>query len=200
MSSVLQFFNYFKAFDEQTVLFFSNFRTPALSVFFFVITHFADILVVLCITLLVILVLRKYQLHRDILPFVICVFGSSISAYALKFFFERVRPLDSFYTETLYSFPSGHATTALALYGFIAWLASKHIKNSYLSILTISIFMLIALTVGISRLYLGVHYFTDVLGGFTIALFWLILSAILDVKYFSRKKYWEHADLPEKYL
>ena len=88
----------------------------------------------------------------------------------------RGRPLDiNLIEETGYSFPSGHTLTAMAFYGFIIYLiyVSKICKRS--KIIFITLLSLLILVVGVSRVYLGVHYFTDILGGFTFSLSFLII-------------------------
>lgn len=192
MSFFLQFFKYI---DDRTLLFFTEARTPLRTIFFFMLTHCADILVVLCVMFLFVMLLRLYYDHKYIISFVICVAGSALTTWALKFFFERMRPDFALYSEPLFSFPSGHATTALALYGFIAWFFMICIRRSWLSVFGSVFFVSLAVLVGISRVYLGVHYATDVLAGFFVALVWLSISLFLERKYFSKQMYWEHYDI-----
>ena len=100
----------------------------------------------------------------------------TILQYALKFTFTRNRPLDiNLIEETGYSFPSGHSLTAMAFYGFIIYLiytSKLHKRSKYIYITLFSILILI---MGLSRIYLGVHFFTDVLGAFSLSLSFLII-------------------------
>lgn len=172
--------------------FFVDARTPLRTLFFFVSTHFADMLVVLCVVFLFVMILRRYYDHAYILSFVLCVSGSAFTTWIFKNVFERMRPEASLYMEPFFSFPSGHATTALALYGFIALFFVVRVRRMWLSIFGSVFFVSLAVVVGISRLYLGVHYATDVIAGFAVASVWLTLCFFLEKKFFSKRMYWEH--------
>ena len=93
----------------------------------------------------------------------------------LKFIFQRTRPELNLINETGYSFPSGHAMVSLGFYGFIVYLILiSKLSKKYKVILTIILETLI-IAVGFSRIYLGVHYFTDVIVGFIISIIYLII-------------------------
>ena len=93
-----------------------------------------------------------------------------------KFIFERPRPTEyRIITETGYSFPSGHSMVSMAFYGFIIYLIYKKVNNKYIKWLVISILSLLIVSIGISRIYLGVHYTSDVLAGFLISISYLII-------------------------
>lgn len=106
--------------------------------------------------------------------------------HILKPIFGRSRPIGiNLIEETSYSFPSGHSLTAMAFYGFIIYLIYKSnlkYKKVYMILL-----VLLILSIGLSRVYLGVHYITDVLGGFTFSLFYLIIFIELSKKYLQNK-------------
>lgn len=93
-----------------------------------------------------------------------------------KFIFVRPRPTEfRIITETGYSFPSGHSMTSMAFYGFIIYLIYNNVKNKYIKWLLIILLSLLIISIGISRIYLGVHYTSDVLAGFLISISYLIL-------------------------
>ena len=78
-------------------------------------------------------------------------------------------------SESGYSFPSGHSMISVAFYGLVIYFVYKNINNKYLKWALISLLSLLILTIGFSRIYVGVHYFTDVVGGFFLALAYLIV-------------------------
>ena len=92
----------------------------------------------------------------------------------IKFFIKRPRPAYKLIKQGGYSFPSGHAMISIAMYGFLIFLINKYIKNKLVKSILIFINILIILLVGISRIYLGVHYTSDVLSGYLISLIYLI--------------------------
>lgn len=95
---------------------------------------------------------------------------------ALKIIVQRPRPTEyRIINETGYSFPSGHSMVSMAFYGFLIYLIYKNIKNKYLKISLIVILSLLIVMIGISRIYLGVHYTSDVCAGFLVSLSYLII-------------------------
>lgn len=97
----------------------------------------------------------------------------------LKAIFARTRPEGGFVTETGFSYPSGHAFMAVVFYGYLAYLA-WHSTDSRLwrTLAVLGALVMIAL-LGTSRLYLGVHWLTDVLGGYASGLVWLVASLLV---------------------
>ena len=95
---------------------------------------------------------------------------------ALKFIIQRPRPTEfRIINESGYSFPSGHSMVSAAFYGFLIYLIYKNVKNKYLKWSLITLLSLVILTIGISRIYLGVHYTSDVIAGFLISISYLII-------------------------
>ncbi len=94
----------------------------------------------------------------------------------------RHRPVFSYYIEYLPGpgFPSGHAMTAVLFYGLIAYLLLPHLKSRGWRILAFVDAILIALLVGFSRIFIGLHFPTDILGGYAIGLGWgaLVYTAV----------------------
>ncbi len=134
-------------------------------------TYIGSAVVVISITLFTFLFFKnkKYSLYMALNLILI-----TILQLILKNIFSRNRPLDiNLISETGYSFPSGHSLTAFAFYGFIIYLIyTSKIKNKTIYIILFSILIFIT---GLSRIYLGVHYFTDVIGSFSFSLFYLII-------------------------
>lgn len=131
------------------------------------ITHIGDTASVILICLLLIAVPKT---RRTIaLPVSVTVIISAILNTALKNIFARERPdILRLINETSYSFPSGHAMNNAALYTMLILLISKYIQNRPLRIILSIAFAVITVAIGFSRVYLGVHYAGDVLGGWLI--------------------------------
>ncbi len=101
--------------------------------------------------------------------------GGAVLTMVLKAVFRRARPelFDSGYTASFYSFPSGHATVAVGFYGALALMLAYHLRGG-LRWAVVVLGAAVVLLIGFSRLYLGVHYPTDVLAGFLAAPLWLV--------------------------
>jgi undecaprenyl-diphosphatase len=101
--------------------------------------------------------------------------GSIVLTTVLKGVFQRARPelFDSGYQASFYSFPSGHATVAVGFYGMLTVILAYRLRGLARWLVAIS-GTLIVLLIGSSRLYLGVHYPTDILAGYLSALLWLV--------------------------
>lgn len=105
----------------------------------------------------------------------------------LKELFDRVRPISQFMVETGSSFPSSHTMCSVAFYGFLAVLINTKLKNRWLKVLVCVLFAILVVLIAISRMYLQVHYFTDVLLGLVFGLICLgmfisILSYVIKEK------------------
>ena len=133
------------------------------------ITFFAD--PIWCILFSVLVIIFWKKIRKAFLINLILVFMLN---YILKLIFSRTRPIDiNIITETGYSFPSGHAMISLAIYGFLAYLLWKS-DYKYKKI-GVSLLVLLIVLIGISRIYLGVHYTSDVIAGFIVSLGYLLL-------------------------
>lgn len=104
----------------------------------------------------------------------------------LKFIIARPRPARlRLVFEEGYSFPSGHSMVAFGFYGFLIYLICKNFENKKIKYPLVVFLSLLIIFIGISRVYLGVHYVTDVIGGFIFAFLYLVVF----VKYFCKKTY-----------
>lgn len=101
--------------------------------------------------------------------------GSIVLTTVLKAVFRRERPelIDTGYTASFYSFPSGHATIAVGFYGALTLILAYHLRGVARWVV-VAFGTVLVLMIGLSRLYLGVHYPTDVLAGFLAAPLWLV--------------------------
>ena len=104
------------------------------------------------------------------------MFVITILNQILKRILQRPRPTEfRIIEETGYSFPSGHSMVSMAFYGYLIYLIYKYAKNKYIKWALITLLSILICSIGISRIYLGVHYTSDVLGGFLISVSYLII-------------------------
>lgn len=131
----------------------------------------ATILIMLVIALFIILKDKKISLAISLNLIIVYLLNVLI-----KNIIERPRPevLRLAY-ETGYSFPSGHAMVSTGFYGFLIYISYKRIKNKAVRNIVIALLSLLILLIGTSRIYLGVHYATDILGGFIIGTIYLLI-------------------------
>ena len=112
-----------------------------------------------------------------VLPLWVVVLGSQVTTYAGKYGFGRERP--EFVTEimaTTRSFPSGHATSAIAVYGFIAYVISREAVTVRRRFEIVFWSAVLIVLIGFSRMLLSVHYASDVAAGFLVGGFWLLVG------------------------
>ncbi|UOQ74627.1 phosphatase PAP2 family protein [Hymenobacter cellulosilyticus] len=111
------------------------------------------------------------QRRHEALEVFWAVAGSAILNQIFKTHFHRLRPDTALFPQMGLSFPSGHAMIGMALYGCLAWLLWRHRRHPLLAVAL----LLWAVLIGCTRIYLHVHYTTDVLAGFVAGLAWLVL-------------------------
>lgn len=103
--------------------------------------------------------------------------SSVVVMFLMKFFLQRERPLVPLIAKVHgYSFPSGHTFTSVTFYGIIAYIIYKNVKHSFLKWLLIILCIILILLVGYSRVYLRLHYASDVIAAFCLGLIWLVLA------------------------
>jgi len=118
--------------------------------------------------------------QRDlVVPLLVSVLGSTGFTFLGKLAIHRARPETAIYLENSASFPSGHATIAVAFYGFVAYTLLRNREDWSEKVNIMLATGLLVVAIGFSRLYLGEHYLSDVLAGYLVGILWLIFSIIL---------------------
>ena len=146
--------------------------TPVTAIFK-VITNLGGVVGIITITLLILIFLKSnLQKYYVVVNLLIITMSNQI----LKNIIQRPRPIEHrIIDEGGYSFPSGHSMVSMAFYGFLIYLIYKNIENKNIKWALCTILSLLILFIGISRIYLGVHYASDVIGGFCLSIAYLIV-------------------------
>ena len=156
----------------------SDFATPIAKF----ITNFGGAIFLIILTILLIVVLKNKKVGLSICINLVVV---TILNQLLKRLLQRPRPTEfRIIEETGYSFPSGHSMVSMAFYGYLIYLIYRFVKNKYLKWISIVLLSLLICLIGISRIYLGVHYTSDVLGGFLISISYLVIYISAFNKFF----------------
>jgi membrane-associated phospholipid phosphatase len=125
--------------------------------------------------------LLRRERGRDAALVALTFAGAQLLTWILKATFERPRPSfdDPVATAGWFSFPSGHALSSIALYGALAYLFAGALRSLRARAAGLAGVALLVAAIGFSRLYLGVHYLTDVLAGYSAGLAWLLFAIAL---------------------
>ena len=166
-------------------LFIEKLRNDKLTTFMKLATKLSNPEVMIVIAIISILFCIKLIKNKKLsLGIILNLAGITIINQILKFIFRRERPTGYRLIEMSgYSFPSGHAMASLAFYGLLIYITKRLVKNKYLKILLITINIAIIILIGVSRIYLGVHYLSDVLTGYSISIIYLLITTKLLNKY-----------------
>jgi len=161
------------AFDETILLWVNQFSSPMLDQVMLTVTRLGDPDIVVPITCIGVIWLWWRWRWRVAAIFAITCIGGAVLSRGFKLLFGKERPAlwSQPITETSYSFPSGHALGSMVLYGFLAYLLVQRFKSQKWLIYGIA--TLLIGSIGFSRIYLGVHWPTDVAAGYSIGFLWL---------------------------
>ncbi len=178
-----------------------SFRDPLLISVFLYVTLLGKAAIVVSGAAIISLIFWLYGKRYYIFPLWITLLGSEGFAFLGKEIIRRGRPSGAlpFYLESSFSFPSGHAVIATAFYGFLAYVLLQTVKRWRYRINILFFGLLIILLVGFSRLYLGVHFLSDVTGGFFVGLLWLIVGISFSEWLFHREKREDGKNRPAKF-
>lgn len=145
------------------------------------ITNFGGAIILIVVTIALLISIKNKKIRLSIFSNLVII---TILNQLLKRILQRPRPTEyRIIEETGYSFPSGHSMISMAFYGYLIYLIYKYVKNKYIKWISIILLSILICVIGISRIYLGVHYASDVLGGFLISISYLIIYISVVNKY-----------------
>ncbi len=172
--------NNLSSFDNIIYKFFISFRCSFLDKYFKFITSFGNTNMIIIVLGLFVLIFRD----KKALVLTISTFSSVSINSIIKHIIRRKRPsVIHLVKQGGFSFPSGHTMIAVCLYGYLLYLVNKKIKNKILKRILSIILVIFILSIGISRIYVGVHFASDVLAGYLLGLVVLILVIHYTNKY-----------------
>ena len=166
------------AFDQAVHGLSLSWHTPLWDKVFFIITQLGSLAAMLFYSTIILLFLFRKKMQREIRFYLFGMLGSTAIFSGIKELVCRTRPssyIGDFHQHG-YSFPSGHSTMSMTFSLLLFFLFYPKVSEGYRAAL-IAFCFLFPLLIGFSRIYLGVHYFSDVMGGFTLGIFWVMLMA-----------------------
>ena len=156
----------------------SDFATPIAKF----ITNFGGAIILIILAPMLFIFIKNKKIGISVILNLVII---TVLNQLLKRIVQRPRPTEfRIVEESGYSFPSGHSMVSMAFYGYLIYLIYKHVKNKYLKWISIILLSILICSIGISRIYLGVHYTSDVLGGFFISISYLIIYISAVNKFF----------------
>jgi undecaprenyl-diphosphatase len=163
------------ALDTWATPFLHGISSPALDAFFNTLTALGSSLVVLPIFLVAVALLTLRRRYGATLFLSVALAGSLAIDFTMKLIFQRPRPkLDYAAVLPDYSFPSGHSMNGVVFYVSLALIAWS-VFGRRVGVTALAISIVLAFGIGVSRIYLGYHYLTDVVGGFLAGTVWLLV-------------------------
>ncbi len=159
----------------------SDFATPIAKF----ITNFGGAIFLITLTVILFILIKNKKIGLSIFLNLVII---TVLNQLLKKILQRPRPTEfRIIEETGYSFPSGHSMVSMAFYGYLIYLIYKYVKNKYVKWGLIVLLSILICSIGVSRIYLGVHYTSDVLGGFLVSISYLVLFISTVNKFFIEK-------------
>lgn len=171
-----------KNFDDAVRNSFQQIASPPLTAWMKFFSFVGSPLVLTILGAAIVIAFFVLKWKRGLILFLMTMAGEVLLSWTLKGFFRRARP-EAFFDYPLpssFSFPSGHALGSLCFFGILAWLVTARLENKLLKICVWTTAVFLILAIGLSRIYLGVHFPSDVIAGYTTGLIWVIVVAVGD--------------------
>lgn len=163
--------------DLQVFYWLQNLRSPLLDQWFVIITRLGNAPALQAVGVACGALLLLARRGFEALAMAGCFAGTGITVLSLKWLLYRHRPVpaEPLISENNPAFPSAHASLSLVIFVFAAYLVARWLRSTHLRVLALGVGLGLAFLIGLSRLYLGVHWLSDVLGGYALGGMWLAL-------------------------
>lgn len=168
--------------DRRVLNLVATLRTPHLDSVMYALTYLGNVRTIVALTLVAVIVALLGRRRLDAVLVVFTVVGSGLFFEAVKLLVHRPRPPleDARIVQGGFSFPSGHSTIAATFYGTLAFLLIRLLRSEPLRVLIGVVAGLLIAAIGLSRIYLGVHYPSDVLAGWAAGALWVVLLVLAE--------------------
>lgn len=168
-------------YDQSITDYVISYRSPQWTQFFIIVTNIGDLYGYIAAIVLCSLLSYRYFKHwKYVFQVVIVLLLASISNLILKHIIDRARPgIEHLVPVESLSYPSGHAMSAMAFYGFVIYLFYRFKMNVFLKVGIIILLTMLIFIIGISRIYLGVHFPSDIAGGYIAGLIWVVFCVLI---------------------
>jgi len=165
----------FREFDAVAATVAELLRSPAGDRLFVLVTTLGEPLTWAILSAMIVLALALRREWMLAIGWIVAILGSGAADLTLKVLFQRPRPAGAteFIVGHSWSFPSGHAMGSLVGYGMLAYILILHVRRPAARFAIATGALILTVAIGVSRIYLGVHYFTDVIAGYFAGVLWL---------------------------
>jgi undecaprenyl-diphosphatase len=171
-------------FDEATRAAVHQLASPALTAIMRGLSFIGSTISLTIATIAVVVRFAMQKWGREAKLFAITMIGAALLNLTLKLTFKRARPVPFFNLTApeTYSFPSGHSLMSCCFFGALAAIVTARIKRKRLRVIVWMLASVMFLSIGFSRIYLGVHHTTDVIAGFVAALIWILIIRFAEMQ------------------
>jgi len=190
--AILTFTNKLIYFDREITNFIYSFRSPEMRIVMKGLSSLGgDMLALVAVIIPIVLMFKNFK--KAAIHFWFLVAFGTVLNHALKNMFQRLRPNQTMLTNmTTYSFPSGHSMVSFIFYMSLAYFIFRHLDNKRAGTILACVFSVLVLGIGVSRVYLGAHYPSDVLAGYAAGAAWVYLVVMIEKIYDFRNLWRSH--------
>lgn len=157
----------------------TSIRDPILNKIFLTITELGNPAPLMISFAIVIILFFVYKKYHQLITIFLTLGGSGVITFVIKNIVQRARPIDGLIVEHGFSFPSGHAFAAVCFWAVLFYLLSTLTKNKPLKILLIIAAFVVAFLIGFSRIYIGVHWPSDVIASYLLSTVYTVIVIVL---------------------